>query len=214
MGLEQDIRDLMQRMKKVMYDSDYKQYMKLTDTLSNTFSTYMRICKPERNSEFCIWYMGKLFDASQEIHKLMVTDNNDEYRCLSYIYNKLLKEFSIFEGVKAIDTNNINSNIIYNKKECKICHEKLDVNINFYNCDNIADGRMNFCKSCIKKLVKEDINNFYEILKLHDKPFIKEIWEKSINRDIDNAVGLYFKDINSLFQNKSLKWNDSKFSEL
>jgi hypothetical protein len=114
------------------------------------------------------------------------------------------------------------------KKQCSTCQNDKRIN-DFYMSYNPLhmDNRMPICKECIRNACftedgEFDIEKLYSILRQTDRPFLCNIWEKSINEvqkntgvkyeDIsyDAVLGKYFKNI-ALQQHRSKTWSDSIF---
>jgi hypothetical protein len=179
MNLKQDMKDLLKRMETTMNEKDYRQYMKLTDTLIDMFNTYMRLCNPMLEDEFCDWYKEQLQICIKKVHYLMNTNNHDEYRCLAYIYNKLLKEISIFKDIKIIEDININED---NKEKYDIAKRMAQY--------EIVHGV--FYKYIFKAIENEKINiiffydNFRKVLQFQN--IVKEQQFRKLFKD-------YIKDL-------------------
>ena len=105
--------------------------------------------------------------------------------------------------------------IIYYCVGCGTLHPKG----NFYVSYNLIhkNGRLPFCKDFIKGKVYTDINDvnvekFKNILRQLDIPFLQDIFDSAINTGGD-IVGQYFRQFNSLPQNRGLTWINSVFDE-
>lgn len=100
---------------------------------------------------------------------------------------------------------------------CSGCAEtKKDTD--FYSSYNPlhATGRLPFCKDCIQKMCLDingniSVEKLKETLSLIDRPFIRGLWEISIQENSENPVGTYFKNL-GLSQNRKLTWKDSIFN--
>ncbi len=84
---------------------------------------------------------------------------------------------------------------------------------NFYTAsDNIfyANGKFGICKDCLKQYVyidgNVDENNFKNILRIYDVPFLKKIFESAV-ADEKETVGVYMKNI--YLNYKGCTWNNS-----
>jgi hypothetical protein len=96
------------------------------------------------------------------------------------------------------------------KKVCNECKRSISP-LQFYNSNSslFSDGKVPFCKSCLKKMMPEDdIDAVKKILRQIDKPFLIEIW-KTAEASTNNTIGEYFRAINSLHQYRDLTWEDS-----
>ena len=84
---------------------------------------------------------------------------------------------------------------------------------------NAATGRVQYCKECCLNLSCDhdrniDIEKFKTVLKKIDKPFLPDTLqsayeESNSSENKSHPIGLYFKNLNSLPQNKRLTWKDS-----
>lgn len=95
------------------------------------------------------------------------------------------------------------------------CKRTISREPNFYVTDNIMfkDGRIPFCKRCIKEMVDEtDINSVKNFLRQVDKPLIIEEWKKCMESD-KATVGWYLRQISSLHQYKGMTYEDSNDRE-
>lgn len=114
------------------------------------------------------------------------------------------------------------------KKLCTACGKEKALSRDFYASYNSLhkDGRIPMCKSCIINSCYNDdgefdIENFKSLLRQLDKPFILDLWYKSMNEvkkntgsdDVseDAVVGKYFKNT-CLQQYRKSTWKDSEFS--
>jgi hypothetical protein len=79
-------------------------------------------------------------------------------------------------------------------------------------------GRIPYCKSCLKNMVVDskgniDIAKVKSTLKLIDRPFLSDIWEISLQDNMD-TFGCYMKNI-QMPQYRKLTWDNSKdFNEI
>jgi len=89
---------------------------------------------------------------------------------------------------------------------------------------NAGTNRVQYCKECCINLSMDDkgiinIEKFKNVLEKIDKPFLPDVLQsayeeskkRSDGKEEDNAVALYFKNINSLKQYRNLTWKDSVF---
>ncbi len=104
---------------------------------------------------------------------------------------------------------------------CLTCGETKKV-ADFYVSNSVfhaGTGRVPYCKTCLKNMSVDrqgniDIKKFKTVLKEIDKPFINEALQsayKQAQKNNDDVIGIYFKNINSLPQYKNLVWSDSVF---
>lgn len=112
------------------------------------------------------------------------------------------------------------------KKQCSTCQKekRLDEFYMSYNPLH-SDHRMPICKECIRSACyNEDgnfeIDNLYSILRQLDRPFLRDIWDSTVNevrknngvQDVsyDSIIGKYIKNI-SMQQHRAKTWDDSVF---
>lgn len=99
-------------------------------------------------------------------------------------------------------------------KECVQCEERRVVN-DFYTSYSQyhADGRIPYCKACVREMVdEEDESSVQTFLRLIDRPFLYELWEKSKNGK-QGALGAYMKNL-AMQQYRELTYEDSVFETL
>lgn len=97
-----------------------------------------------------------------------------------------------------------------NKKTCNKCKRSISM-LQFYNTNSelFSDGKVPFCKSCLKEMMPEDdLDSVKTVLRQIDKPFLIEVWKKAESSK-NNTIGEYFRAINSLHQYRDLTWEDS-----
>ena len=88
--------------------SDYKQYKKLIDTFVTNFRTYLRFQEVKYDNAICLRFKNWCETEIEEIHGVMKecqNNNYDQYRCLSYVYTKLLNELNSYNLRKPIKIN-------------------------------------------------------------------------------------------------------------
>lgn len=102
-------------------------------------------------------------------------------------------------------------------KKCLSCGKKRKIN-NFYTSYNSmhSDGRLPYCKKCIKKLSTDAngdvvLEDFKEVLRQVDRPFLHELYNISVE-DHMNTVGCYFKNI-AMRQYRTYTWENSIFEK-
>lgn len=101
-------------------------------------------------------------------------------------------------------------------KVCKVCDKSKKVN-EYYKVDSVLypDGIMDVCSDCIKSnLDPEDKDEVIGILRQMNKPFVKEVWDNSVEssqklKSQPHPFGEYMKKINSLKQYKEMSFKDS-----
>lgn len=95
--------------------------------------------------------------------------------------------------------------------------------IHYYASSSVfhaGTGKIPYCKSCLKDMVvdengKVNIGKFKEVLKEIDKPYLHDVIQSAYRESLElkdgegDIVGIYFKNINSLPQYRSLTWCDS-----
>jgi hypothetical protein len=98
---------------------------------------------------------------------------------------------------------------------CVKCTQLLAVT-NFYisNVDIHDQGRVPYCKKCIKKMISNEQGNVSLVkvqsaLQLMDKPFINDYWTKAMASPGD-VFGRYIRVL-SLIHLRHLRWKDSEF---
>lgn len=65
------------------------------------------------------------------------------------------------------------------------------------------------CKKCVKGNVDlDDMETLYNFLRTMDIPYLKEFWKQANDADTE-TIGTYLKNLNSLKQNKELRFKDS-----
>lgn len=100
------------------------------------------------------------------------------------------------------------------ENEMKICiccgKEKKDIPNNFYqNVNPRVSNKVGLCKSCIKDIVDyNDVSSVDFILRILDRPFIKEMWEEALKSN-DDTWGAYIRPVSSLPQYKDMRYKDS-----
>lgn len=103
------------------------------------------------------------------------------------------------------------------KKTCQFCRNQKDVSNFFVSYNELhVDGRVPFCKQCIKNFVYTpegdfDLGQFKSLLQQIDRPFIIEFFESSLDDESD-TIGVYFRILNCR-QNRHLRWKDSRFGD-
>lgn len=97
------------------------------------------------------------------------------------------------------------------KKMCLKCLKEKNPERDFYKSYSKwhGDGRLPYCKSCLKEnLIEDDINSVREILRILDKPYFPEAWERAKEDQMD-TLGAYLKDI--ALNYKHYNYDDSVF---
>jgi len=98
-----------------------------------------------------------------------------------------------------------------NKKICLKCLKPKDPERDFYQSFSKwhTDGRVPFCKACLKENLDENnINSVREILRVLDRPYFHEMWEKAKESQMD-TLGKYLKDLALNFKEET--YDDSDF---
>ena len=82
-------------------EKDYNSYKKLIDTILSNFKIYRRLIQYNRKqlSELYNYFENWINEEIKIVHKLMIKSKNNkddygQYRCLNYIYTKLLDELN------------------------------------------------------------------------------------------------------------------------
>lgn len=96
------------------------------------------------------------------------------------------------------------------KKICIKCLKEKNVEREFYKSYSKwhGDGRLPYCKSCLKENLNEnDINSVREIMRVIDRPYFHEMWEKA-KESKDDTLGKYLKDIALNFKEETYDHSD------
>lgn len=95
------------------------------------------------------------------------------------------------------------------KKTCLKCGNDYAVSSFYSHRNPLLHERFGFCKKCVKGNVDlNDMDTLYSFLRTMDIPYLKEFWKQA--NDADNeTIGTYLKNLNSLKQNKELRFKDS-----
>ena len=103
---------------------------------------------------------------------------------------------------------------------CSMCGQ-IKKSTEFYSSQNPfhATGKIPFCKSCIKGMCISknnslDVDKLKSVLKEIDKPFLYDVLYSALKESKNtgaDVLGIYFKNICSLPQYKSLNWSCSIF---
>jgi hypothetical protein len=112
------------------------------------------------------------------------------------------------------------------KQKCTACGNEKNLS-DFYASSSqlfLSTGRVPICKDCIKTNSIDDngevkLDKFHNILRQIDKPFLLSVFQSACDEakksEIDgfgrtDILGIYFKNIQSLPQNKNLTYADSE----
>lgn len=104
------------------------------------------------------------------------------------------------------------------KKYCSTCEQEKELN-KFYISYNPLhkDGHTPMCKECVcnacydEETDEIDLEKLKSVLRQLDKPFITKMWNAAV-KQVGNSkmkkstIGIYFKNINTLQQVRSLNW--------
>lgn len=96
------------------------------------------------------------------------------------------------------------------KKTCIKCLKEKNPERDFYKSYSKwhGDGRLPYCKSCLKEsLIENDINSVREIMRVIDRPYFHEMWEKA-KESKDDTLGKYLKDIALNFKEETYDYSD------
>lgn len=112
------------------------------------------------------------------------------------------------------------------KKVCSACQKEKRYDEFYISYNPLhSDGKMPMCKECIRNACyNEDgdfeIDNLFSVLRQLDRPFLKDIWDSTVNEvqknlgtqevSYDPIIGKYIKNI-SMQQHRSKTWSDSCF---
>lgn len=95
------------------------------------------------------------------------------------------------------------------KKTCLKCGNDYAVSSFYSHRNPLLHERFGFCKKCVKGNVDlNDMETLYNFLRTMDIPYLKEFW-KQANDAENETIGTYLKNLNSLKQNKELRFKDS-----
>lgn len=95
------------------------------------------------------------------------------------------------------------------KKTCLKCGNDYAVSSFYSHRNPLLHERFGFCKKCVKGNVDlNDMETLYNFLRTMDIPYLKEFW-KQANDAENETIGTYLKNLNSLKQNKELRFRDS-----
>lgn len=95
------------------------------------------------------------------------------------------------------------------KKTCLKCGNDYAVSSFYSHRNPLLHERFGFCKKCVKGNVDlNDMETLYNFLRTMDIPYLKEFW-KQANDAENETIGTYLKNLNSLRQNKELRFKDS-----
>lgn len=95
------------------------------------------------------------------------------------------------------------------KLTCLSCAKEYAVSSFYSHRNPLINEKFGFCKKCVKKDVKEDqLDTLYNFLRTMDIPYLKEYWTKAYEGSTE-TIGTYLKNLNSLKQNKDLRYSDS-----
>lgn len=91
-------------------ESDYRQYKKLIDTFITNFRTYLKFKEVKYDNQICLRFVKWCEEEIGIVHRLMKESKDnygyDQYRCLNYVYTKLLDELNSYNLRKPIRINN------------------------------------------------------------------------------------------------------------
>ena len=95
------------------------------------------------------------------------------------------------------------------KKTCIICGNDYAESSFYSHRNQLINDRLGFCKKCVVKNIDlEDMDTLMNILRTMNIPYLKEFWKMANNASTE-TVGTYLKNLNSLKQNKDLRFVDS-----
>lgn len=95
------------------------------------------------------------------------------------------------------------------KKVCIICGNPYADSSFYSHRNSLINEKFGFCKKCVVKQVElDDMDTLYDFLRTANIPYLKEFWKIANEADTE-TVGTYLKNLNSLKQNKELRFKDS-----
>jgi hypothetical protein len=95
------------------------------------------------------------------------------------------------------------------KKICIICANDYADSSFYSHRNSLINERFGFCKKCvIKSIDLDDMETLFDVLRTANIPYLKEFW-KMANEASNETIGTYLKNLNSLKQNKDLRFKDS-----
>lgn len=97
------------------------------------------------------------------------------------------------------------------KKKCLKCLIYKNPEKDFYKSYSKwhGDGKLPYCKSCLKEeLIEDDVNSVREILRVLDRPYFPDSWEKAVESNGD-TLGFYLKNL--ALNYKDHNYDDSNF---
>ncbi|MEX3625198.1 hypothetical protein [Viridibacillus arvi] len=95
------------------------------------------------------------------------------------------------------------------KKTCLKCGNDYAVSSFYSHRNPLLHERFGFCKKCVKGNIDlNDMETLYGFLRTMDIPYLKEFWKRANDADTE-TIGTYLKNLNSLKQNKELRFKDS-----
>lgn len=112
------------------------------------------------------------------------------------------------------------------KKYCSACQKEKRYDEFYISYNPLhSDKKMPICKECIRSACYNsdgefDIDNLYSILRQLDRPFLRDIWDSTVNEvrknngiqevSYDSIIGKYIKNI-SMQQHRAKTWENSCF---
>ena len=103
--------------------------------------------------------------------------------------------------------------LVCQNKECDSLGKYLPKS-KFYESRNISLGNHPYCKDCLNKSISlDDLNTVYNILKILDTPFIKDVWNEAVESVDENYLDKYLELINLSYKSRYLnsRFKDSVF---
>lgn len=93
-------------------------------------------------------------------------------------------------------------------KKCLTCQQEKQI-VNFYKSKSAfnQDGLVPYCKECLNKIDILNIDNFIDILRKIDVPYIKNTWNNILKKYDTNQLGQYLKIV--AMQQKDRTFKDS-----
>lgn len=95
------------------------------------------------------------------------------------------------------------------KKTCLFCAKEYAISSFYSHRNPLINEQFGFCKKCVKgNVVEDEMETLYSFLRTMDIPYLKEYWTKAYEGSTE-TIGTYLKNLNSLKQNKELRYSDS-----
>ena len=81
----------------------------------------------------------------------------------------------------------------------------------FYSSRNVSIGNHPYCKDCVNKSINlDDMETVYDVLKVLDTPFIKDVWKEALADISGNYMDRYLDLINNTYK---ARYSDARFTD-